>query len=318
MDINQSGSKYFTLQQIADDVYAAIATGGVASCNTGLIDLGGQVVIFDTFLTPQAAQDLRKTAYNLFGRTQQIVVNSHWHNDHIWGNQVFAREAQILSSSRTRQLIAEKSPKEAEWYKANAAQELAAYQSQLQTASGEKRNEILLLIGEDEGLIEALPHFSLCLPSITFDQHLTLHGTKRSAELISFENGHTASDTVLYLPREGVLFMSDLLFVNFHPYLGSGDPQGQQVALRALIQMEAKYFVPGHGPIGTREDLQKLINYIDYCTETAQSLVGQGMGYENKIAGLRMAELYQNWQIPSFFIENVSFLCKRLDMTTSK
>jgi len=44
------GSKHFTLHQLAEGVYAAIATdGGAACCNAGLIDLGGQVVVFDTF-----------------------------------------------------------------------------------------------------------------------------------------------------------------------------------------------------------------------------------------------------------------------------
>jgi len=308
------GSEHFTLQQIAEGVFAAIDPEG----NAGLIDLGGQVVFFDTFQTPKGAQDLRKAAFDLFGRTQQIVVNSHCHNDHIWGNQVFANEVQILSSSRTRQLIAQNSQKEADWLTANAAQQLASYQSQLKTASDGQRNEITLMVGLYEGLVEAMPHFSLCLPSITFNKHLALHGTKRTAELINFENGHTASDTVLYLPQEGVLFMSDLLFVDCHPYLGDGDPQGLQIALRTLSQMGAKHFVPGHGPVGSRDDLQQLINYIDYCTEIAQALVSEGNGYEGRIAGLKLAECYQSWQIPSFFHENISFLCKRLDPTTRK
>jgi glyoxylase-like metal-dependent hydrolase (beta-lactamase superfamily II) len=302
-------SENFTLQQLAEGVFAAIDMEG----NAGLIDLGGQVVFFDTFQTPKGAQDLRNAAFDLFGRTQQIVVNSHCHNDHIWGNQVFANEAQILSSSRTRQLIAQNSQKEADWLTANAAQQLASYQSQLRTASDGQRDEITLMVGLYEGLVEAMPHFSLCLPSITFDKHLALHGTKRTAELINFENGHTASDTVLYLPQEGVVFMGDLLFVDCHPYLGDGDPVGLQTALHTLGQMGAIHFVPGHGPLGSRDDLQQLINYIDYCTEIAQALVNEGNGYEGRITGLKLAECYQSWQIPSFFLDNIRFLCKRLD-----
>jgi cyclase len=313
-DISQPGSKHFTLQQAAEGVYAAIANdGGAAICNAGIIDLGGQVVVFDTFLTPQAAQDLRQAAINLFGRTPQIVVDSHWHNDHVWGNQVFANEAQILSSTRTRQLIAVECQKEVEWFTANAAQQLASYQSQYKNASDEQRSQMTSMLGYYEGLAEAMPHLSLCLPGITFDQRLALHGTKRTAELITFEDAHTASDTVLYLPQEGVLFMSDLLFIGYHPYLGDGDPQGLQAALREVSQMEAKCFVPGHGSLGTRDDLQQFVEYIDYCTETAQALVNQGNGYEDRIAGLKIAERYQSWQLAFFFPANISFLCKRLD-----
>ena len=316
MDIIQSGSKHFTLQPIVEGVYAAIATGGGAAvCNAGLIDLGEQVVVFDTFLTPQAAQDLRQASLNLFNRTPQIVVDSHWHNDHIWGNQVFASEAQILSSTCTRQLIAVDCQKEADWWTPNAVQQLTSYQAQYQTASDEQRSQMLLMLGYYEGLAEAMPYFSLCLPGITFDQRLVLHGTKHSAELITFENGHTASDTVLYLPQDGVIFMSDLLFKDFHPYLGDGDPFGQQAALRTLSALDAKCFVPGHGPLGVHDDLRQLVDYIDYCIETAQTLVNEGGGYEDRIGTLQIAQRYQNWQLATFFPANISFLCKRLDPT---
>lgn len=313
-DITRPASKHFTLQQIAEGVYAAIATdGGAAVCNAGLIELGEQLVVFDAFLTPQAAQDLRQAAINLFGRTPQIVVDSHWHNDHIWGNQVFTNEAQILSSTRTRQQIVVEGPKEVDEFKANAAQRLASIQSEYKSAGDEQRSQLAFWIGYYEGAAEALPHLSLCLPGITFDGRLALHGTKRTAELITFENAHSASDTVLYLPKEGILFMSDLLFVGCHAYLGDGDPQLLQAALRELSQVEAKVFVPGHGRLGTRDDLQQLVDYIDYCTKTAQALVSEGSGYEAKISGLKIEAPYQEWQFASFFPANIGFLCKRLD-----
>jgi cyclase len=312
-DIALPESSHFSLEPIAEGVYTAIPTdGGAACCNAGIIDLGEKVVVFDTFLTPQAAQDLRQAVLNLFGRTPQIVVNSHWHNDHIWGNQVFASEAQILSSTRTRQLIAVDCQKEAEWWKANAAEQLANYSAQFLAASEVQRSRMKFMLGYNQGMAEAMPHFSLCLPGITFDRHLALHGTKRAAELITFENAHSPSDTVLYLPQEGVLFAGDVLFVGHHAYLGDGDPQGQQAALRELSQLEASVFVPGHGPIGTREDLQRLIAYIDYCQETAGALIREGSGYEDRIAGLKMAERYQDWQFEFFFPTNISFLSKRL------
>lgn len=103
---NHLRSKHFRLQQLTKSTYAAIAEdGGSAICNAGIIDLGGQIVVFDTFLTPQAAMDLQLMTEELFGRKPQIVVNSHYHNDHIWGNQVFIPGSQIISSVRTRELI---------------------------------------------------------------------------------------------------------------------------------------------------------------------------------------------------------------------
>jgi hypothetical protein len=62
-------SEHFELQELAAGVYAAIATpDGAAYSNAGIVDLGDQTLIFDTFDTVLAAQDLRTAAKSLTGR----------------------------------------------------------------------------------------------------------------------------------------------------------------------------------------------------------------------------------------------------------
>src|SRR5450830_703053 len=117
MSPSTSESRHFVFEQLADGVFAAIERdGGWAISNAGIVDLGGLTVVYDTSLTPRAAQDLRRFAEEVTGRAPDIVVNSHYHNDHIWGNQVFAPEAQIVSSARTRKLIATAGMEELQWY----------------------------------------------------------------------------------------------------------------------------------------------------------------------------------------------------------
>src|SRR3990172_6492741 len=90
-------SQHFRLERLADGVYAAIASGsGAATCNAGIVDLGDRTLVFDPFLTPKAAHDLRVAAEQLTGRSVSIVINSHYHNDHIRGNQVFSAETRIV------------------------------------------------------------------------------------------------------------------------------------------------------------------------------------------------------------------------------
>ena len=77
-------SKHFRFLQLADGVYAAIhIDGGAAIGNAGIVDLGDRTLIFDTFSTPQAAEDLRTATEALTGRPIDAVINSHWHNAHI-------------------------------------------------------------------------------------------------------------------------------------------------------------------------------------------------------------------------------------------
>ena len=310
----RSVSKQFVVYQLAEGVFAAIAEfGGSADSNSGIIDLGGQVVIFDTFLTPQTAMNLRLIAEDITGWTPKIVVNSHYHNDHIWGNQSFIPDAQIVSSTRTRELIATAGMEEFQWYSANSVERLEALRSLYQNSTDElERMELSIFIGEYDGLVEALPRLVVCKPNITFSDRLEIHGSKQTAELITFEGAHTESDTVLYLPREGIIFMSDLLFVGCHPYLADGDPRQLLKALNELSQFDAVCFVPGHGSVGTIADVRMLIEYVDYCIETAQVLTQDGNPFEDRIVKLKIPEMYTHWQVPKFFRANIRYLCQRV------
>ncbi|GAP13093.1 Zn-dependent hydrolase, including glyoxylase [Longilinea arvoryzae] len=309
-------SRHFRLQALADGVLTAIAAnGGWAICNSGLIDLGEQIVIFDTFLTPQAAQDLRWFAVEQYDRTPQFVVNSHYHNDHIWGNQVFAADAQILSSVRTRELIATEGMEELRWNQSNAAQRLESLQTQFQNAGDPRqKQELLLWIGEYEGIVEALPQLKVCLPGVTFDTRLEIHGARRACELVTFEGGHSGSDTILYLPEEGIVFMGDLLFVGAHPFLADGDPQALLIALREVSRLKATCFVPGHGPPGSRADVELLSAYVESCLEIAGRLVDAGKFDEAAIKEVQIPEAFQAWQLAQFYRSNLRFLCKRLSL----
>ena len=104
-------SKHFKIEKLSDGVYAAIHSfGGYAICNAGIIDLGEKVLVFDTFLTVEAARDLRKAAESITGKEVTYVVNSHAHNDHIRGNQVFYPNSVIISTIKLRDKIVEEEP----------------------------------------------------------------------------------------------------------------------------------------------------------------------------------------------------------------
>lgn len=305
-------SRHFELHAPAEGVFAAIARdGGSAIGNAGVIDLGGQTVIFDTFLTPQAAADLRRATTDALGPASRIVVNSHYHNDHIWGNQVFAPDAQIVSSRRTHELIATAGAEEFEWYTANSAQRLESLRAQDATADERRQKESLLWIGYYQGLVEALPHLVVCMPTITFDDRLEIHGSRHTAELIAFEGAHTGNDTVLHLRAAGVVFMSDLLFVGCHPWLADGDPLQLLRALRDLRGLHARWYVPGHGPVGTVDDVDLLIEYVEHCQATARELVERGYAAEGESGELAVPEKFAQWQLRDFYEANIRFLCER-------
>src|SRR5262245_6455149 len=85
------GEDNFTLTQVAEGVFAAIAKpGGLASGNAGFVIGDGGVLVVDTFFTPQAAEELMA---EIAGRTSlpvKYALNTHYHLGLSGGNQIFS------------------------------------------------------------------------------------------------------------------------------------------------------------------------------------------------------------------------------------
>jgi cyclase len=98
--------EHFRLEQVADDAWAAIAvpdTGSMA--NAGFIRVGDSTIVFDTFPSTAAGEELRRSAEGI--APVAYVVNSHWHLDHVNGNKAFD-DVPIVATERTLELLEER------------------------------------------------------------------------------------------------------------------------------------------------------------------------------------------------------------------
>jgi cyclase len=147
------------------------------------------------------------------------------------------------------------------------------------------------------------------LPNITFERELTIHGTERTIKLLPFA-GHTFSDVVLYLPKEKIAFMGDLLFVNIHPYLASGSPEKWKQSLAEVEGLGAKIVVPGHGPVGRSTDLSLMLQYIQTLECIVVNMIKSGKPIEQASFEL-VPSPFDTWLcLENFFIANLTFLYK--------
>jgi cyclase len=306
-------SRHFRLQQLAGGVYAAIhIDGGAAISNAGIVDLGDRTLIFDAFIAPQAAADLRTAAEALTGRPVDAVVDSHWHYDHIWGNQVFDANTDIISTEETRRLIiATRGHGAYDAFMADAEANLEANRAAFQAADDEgRRRQLAMWVDFYQCVVETRPILQIRAPNLTFDERLAFHGTDRSAELITFAGGHTESDAVLFLPQEGIAFMSDLLFTGHHAYLAGGEPERLLHALEAVSDLAPRLLVPGHGPVGTAESLEGMGQFVRTLDGLARKMVEDGVA-EETIDTMAIPEPYDDWLFGSFFPGNMHFLYQR-------
>ena len=134
---------------------------------------GNDAVVFDTGVYPSQGAWIRAFVEQNLKATRILVVNSHWHLDHVSGNVHFA-DCPIIATTRCRS-------------------ELAALKEQIESAT---------LWGE--------PAVPVVLPSITFDDGLHIQLGKRSLHLRRFDL-HTEDSIALEVEGEGICLCSDML-----------------------------------------------------------------------------------------------------------
>ena len=301
-----SPSPHFQLQQIVDGVYAAIALeSGAAISNAGIVDIGDRTLVYDTFLTPKAATDLRLAAETLTGRVIAYVINSHWHNDHIRGNQAFAPETEILCTRATRHLMETEGIAELQDDSENALSHMKALEARLSTENDpsdkEETNRQLLYF---RALAESTPKMKLRMPTWCFDGKLSFHGTTRSVDLIEIGPGHTQNDSILFLTNEKIAFVGDLVFVHSHPYLSASSLEEWLKALDKIEQLKAEIIIPGHGPVGGPMDIGRMRRYIlDLQTRAAR--IAASKDPEKEIERARVPEAYADWKLGRFYPGNL-------------
>jgi cyclase len=133
------------------------------------------------------------------------------------------------------------------------------------------------------GRITDLP---VSAPSITFADQFTLHMQGGDIHAIYFPKGHTASDTVVFMPGGKVVHTGDD-FTNFMPANfpavdfendGSGGVQGVRAACEYVLAHtpDDVKIIPGHGGLATKADLAKYLDTLNGTVAAIQAGIDQG------------------------------------------
>ena len=295
-------SRHFHVEKLAPGVHAAIATPeGYGLCNSGIVDLGDETVVFDTMLTPMAARDLVRAAEKVTGRRPAWAVNSHWHGDHIWGNSAFVG-GHIVSSRTVRANILKLSRPQFVGDREEMRRELPLLDGPKSVYTKADRP---LLRAWFKGVLETPRDHPIVAPSVTFEDELVLEGSRRSLHLVTYGGGHSPSDVFAYLPDEGIVFTGDLAIRGFHPSLGSGWPTTWISILKRMEKLRVGTVVPGHGPPGHRRILPDTRNYLEEVDRMARAAV-RARTPPRDLAGLAIPSKYRRWRFAFMFAGNLT------------
>ena len=109
-------------------------------------------------------------------------------------------------------------------------------------------------------------------------ESLTIEGEK--LELYHWAPAHTSGDLIIYLPAQKIVATGDIIATN-NPYPRihdekHGSAEGWIKTAKGIASLDADTFVPGHGNIQTKADIQKRIADAETRLEQVKKLVAQG------------------------------------------
>ncbi len=281
--------------------------------NAGFVDLGDHTVVFDTFVNTAPASELKEAAERATGRPVDFVFNSHAHRDHIRGNQVFPKATVVATEKAAEVMVnawkarTERVLKEGLGpLRKEVEAEFAEWKSNPATSASDR----ILWDGYLNGILEGLDNYQLKLPNVTFDSSMTIRGSKRSAVALTYGGGHSKSDLIMHLPEDGVVFLGDLLFIGYQPFIADGDPKELVKILDRVKALDPKKVVPGHGQVGTKDDLASNQEYV-LSLERIAGETRQSKGIIQSVAAGPEPAPFNSWKWHGFYRENLKFLYER-------
>ena len=239
------------LTQIAENIYAYVdaknsSKNNSFGANAGIIIGKDGIVVVDTMISAKEAKRFIQDIRAISDKPIRYVVNTHYHFDHVFGNSEFAKLGAVI--------IAHENAKKA------------------MENSTEKTLEH---IGEYGFTPEDMEGTTPAYPVLTYGDRMTIDIGGQQIELIHAPHSHTNGDTLVYLSDKKVLFAGDILFTNYHPFLGEGNIEEWVKELDTIKSMDIEKIIPGHGPLSGKNDLEDMKEYILIFDQKAKELASE-------------------------------------------
>lgn len=221
----------FQLEKIGNGVFAAIVNDeGLAGGNAGFVIGDDGVLVIDTFQDPRPAKAMLAEIRKLTPLPIRFVVNTHYHLDHVNGNDVFAATGATIVADRNVRV----------WMHTENIKMLDAP-----------------VTPEKKARVESLP-----LPTVDLHGDADLYlGSRRIG--VKYYPGHTGSDTVVWIPDAHVVFCGDMLWKDHIPNLIDSLTKAWIESLDAMQKdYGASTWVPGHGGVANAQDVLAFRKYL--------------------------------------------------------
>jgi len=254
--------------------------------NSAVIVSDDAVAVVDTQISEPMAHRLIRAIRQVTDKPIRWAINTHYHWDHWAGNDVFERAGATLVCGRmTREFM-------------------------------QRRNKRQRAFLTGRGF--SMPPNDPANPRLTFEGKMDLPLGKLQLELRHIGSAETDDATAVFVPSDGVAVSGDTLMTGAFPILGqpvtAEGLASDRAWIRTLTNLRswgARSIVPGHGPVGTEEDIRAFIELQEWFLERTEMLVEEGLSDAEVIRTMEaeMPEKYtkmpQTWGTPRYAILRV-------------
>jgi glyoxylase-like metal-dependent hydrolase (beta-lactamase superfamily II) len=236
--------------ELADRVF--VRRHQTLDVNAGLVLGDDFCLVIDTRGSRREATELLNAVRSIT-RLPYLVVNTHAHFDHCFGNATFAAAqpgCEIWSSTGCAQTLGRSGE--------NQRVEMAQW---------------LRESGEDV-LATELGEVQIMCPTHTFDGEAELSLGGRVVRLHQFGRGHTDHDVVVEIPDTEVIFVGDLVEQGAAPSFDDAYPLDWPLVLDAVLELPGQMIVPGHGDAVSSRFAARQRGEIAEVGDLARRLIG--------------------------------------------
>jgi len=110
-------------------------------------------------------------------------------------------------------------------------------------------------------------------PTVVFENSLILNRGKTAMVIMDAGPGHSSGDVIIYLPNEGILFASDLLFNESFGYMGEASIHEWGENLELMEKLAPVKVIPGVGKVSDGSLISKFKHfYRAFMTEVIRNV----------------------------------------------
>jgi len=283
--------------KVDSNLFAVVGPGGNGNAAFLITEEG--VAVIDTGESPEMGRQFLALIQGKTDKPIRYIFLTHYHGDHTLGLQSFPETAIVIGHKnlyRNMKKILLDDMKDYPEYIENLQKKVEEMRKQGSSKLGEEEERLK----SNMDSYERLKDVRIILPDLTFENKLVIRLGEEMIEIYHPGSTHTSGSSVVYFPGRKTIHMGDMLFAGSHSYIdgrAAADTRNWISFLRQVQDWDVEKIIPGHGPLGGKDDLEKEIMYLKDLRKEVAAAIQKGMTLEEAKKAVRM-ESYKDYKWP--------------------